>query len=134
MRNWTVWLKTWLVLISLHSFVVGICLMFIPTALFEQFGFAAIGERFFPAQGGIFHIIMAAVYLFGSRNPVRFESLILLAIGAKLTALLFLLCYFLLVDQLVVVLLSGVGDGIMCLILWLLWHNWSATQPERNVS
>lgn len=110
-------------LIALHSFVVGVCLIFLPLTLFEFFGFAAISEKFFPVQGGVFHIIMAGVYACSAFNPERCRDYIRLTIIAKFTALLFLLLFYLLIDRQLVVLLSGLGDGLMGLLVVLLYRN-----------
>ncbi|HPR89710.1 MAG TPA: hypothetical protein PL181_16990 [bacterium] len=47
-------LATFLWLIAIHSFLVGLGLIFMPYSLLEQMGYASCSERFFRAQGGVF--------------------------------------------------------------------------------
>jgi len=105
--------------IALHSLMVGIGLVIRPTVLMEVFGFGTCYERFFPTQGGIFHIVMAIGYGMAAFNPDDHYSLVRFALIVKTVAAVYLLLYYLLIDTLLIVFLSGVIDGMMAGAIWL---------------
>lgn len=122
-------------LIALHSLVTGSALIVLPPALMPLFGYGDHpGERFFQVQGGVLHLVMAAVYLLAAARPRRNRDLVLLSIGAKAAALLFLSAYYLLVDPVWVVGLSGLADGAMGLAVYLAWRPVLAARPERGMA
>jgi hypothetical protein len=111
--------------VAAHSVVVGVGLIVAYPAVLKALGFHAVEEPFFPAQGGVFHLVMATAYALPALRPDRFEPLILLAVVAKSMATLFLIGYWLLVDAIWSVLLSGVADllmGALILTVWLAWR------------
>jgi hypothetical protein len=103
--------------IALHSFVAGVLLIVLSPRDLQAFGFALVGEPFFKAQSGVLHILMAAIYVVGARDPVRHRAFILFAIAVKLTAFVFLALYYLLAGRILTVLLSGIADGLMAAAL-----------------
>ena len=108
-------------LVALHSLAVGVGLLLHPAGLLARAGYAPVGEPFFPSQGGVFHFVMAVGYALGARDPERNEALIRFAVVVKFMALAFLVAYWLAHRQLLVVLGSGLADGVMgLLILWAL--------------
>jgi hypothetical protein len=110
-------LKTFLFLVALHSFFVGIGLIAIPAKLFLEFGYNPITENFFRAQGGVFHLVMVVAYLFAMRDPIQNKMMVLFSITAKFIATIFLFTYFIFSEQIIVILLSGIGDLAMGLII-----------------
>ena len=106
-------------LMAVHSFLVGTGLIIQVPKLMELFGFHSVHEHFFPAQGGIFHIVMAFGYALAASDSVRFRCLILFFIFVKAVATLFLLFYFVFIDGILAILISGIGDGVFCVILYL---------------
>jgi hypothetical protein len=116
-------------LVAIHSLIVGLGLILHPPALFHKTGYAAIHEPFFPVQGGIFHLIMATGYALGAGRPETQRPLIPFAILVKLIATVFLLAYWLLIDRIVVVLVSGLVDGAMALAIALAYSQWRR-EPE----
>ncbi len=109
-----------LIAIGIHSIMVGIGLIIQPEPVMIFAGFNHCSERFFPTQGGIFHILMAAAYLMAAKNPLKNECLIPFTILVKGSAAVFLGIYFLMVNQIWVVLLSGILDGLMCIVvIWV---------------
>ncbi|MBD3224125.1 MAG: hypothetical protein GF313_05310 [Caldithrix sp.] len=120
MKTWKL-LRWFLFLVALHSFLTGINLIAFSSSLMEQFGFSAISEPFFKVQGGVFHLVMAVAYLFAGWHPQRNSAMVWLTITAKCIATIFLFSYYAFVDHILVVLLSGIGDGIMGLIVFVLW-------------
>lgn len=81
--------------IALHSFLVGLGLIMQPPVIMKLFGFKSCGEHFFPAQGGVFHIVMAFAYAMAAGNLQKNRALVIFSIGVKAAATVFLLIYFL---------------------------------------
>jgi len=106
-------------IMALHSFVVGAGLIIQVPKLMALFGFQPCHEHFFPAQGGVFHIVMAFGYALGAYNCVKYRCLIQFSIFVKAAATFFLLFYFVFVDRILMILISGIGDGIFCAALAL---------------
>jgi len=109
----------WLLyLVAIHSLFVGIALIIHPASVIAFFGYAPITEHFFPVQGGIFHVIMAIGYTFGARDMKKHRCLIVFAIIIKTFATIFLIIYFVFVDHILMVLLSGFADGLMAILIY----------------
>lgn len=116
--------------VCLHSLAAGLGLILSGPAGLQRYGFALAGEPFFPVQGGVFHLVMALAYAMAARNPEEGRGLILLSISAKFTALLFLLTYYLFVDTISVVALSGVADGAMGVVMLLAYRSYRNERPD----
>jgi hypothetical protein len=101
-----------LVLISLHSFTVGLMLMFFGEWAVRFAGWAGADPIFFIWQAGAFHFVLAAGYLV---EYARSRTITLLLI-AKTTAFVFLIGGSLLVETPWSVWFSGVADGAMALV------------------
>ncbi|MBN1302132.1 MAG: hypothetical protein JW995_13035 [Melioribacteraceae bacterium] len=102
-----------LVITAAHSLAVGIGLIIMPAALINFFGFAEVTERFFPSQGGVFHIVMAAGYAMAAYNSNKCDCLIQFSVFVKFCATFFLLIYFLFFLPVWLVLVSCVTDFIL---------------------
>ncbi len=111
-------------LMALHSFGVALGLIFLPTKLLLLFGFYGYSGRFFQIQAGVFHIVMAAAYLMAAYQIERSPGLIQFSIYAKTIAFIFLLTSFIFFTQGWMILLSALVDGLMALILFLLYRNY----------
>jgi hypothetical protein len=118
-----------LYLIALHSFCVGLALIIIPIPSLDFFGFTGYSGSFFKAQGGIFHIVMSIIYLIAAHDVDKFPVLIYLTLTAKFIATVFLLGYYFIFGHIWMVLVSGIGDFLMGLFVYLLWR-WHRKQPE----
>lgn len=106
-------------MVATHSFLVGISLIITPSNVFEYLGYNSCTERFFPTQGGVFHIVMAIGYAMGAIRLPKSNELVVFSIVVKFCATLFLIVYFIFVKQTWVILFSGIGDFLMGLaILW----------------
>ena len=117
-------LSTVLWLVALHSIAMGLALIAQPTLLMKLSGFSSECERFFPAQGGVFHILMAVAYVMGATDIEKYHYLIVFSIIVKALATLFLIIYCFAVEFKWIVLLSGIGDGVMGLIIFLALENY----------
>jgi len=110
-------LESWYVfLVALHSYAVGGFLLFATRWGAEFGGWGEVQPLFFARQAGIFHFVVATVYLV-DYFPHRRITLMLIA---KSFGVVFLTAMFLLTDQPWAVPLSAVGDGLMALIAWQL--------------
>jgi hypothetical protein len=115
-------LKWFLVVVALHTFAVGIVLLFAGTTVMEFFGFPPFESRFFQMQGGVFHLLVPYVYYKASRAPERYVYLIVFSAVIKLTAAVFLFSYYFLIESIVIVLLSGIidlGIGVIIAVLYV---------------
>lgn len=115
-------LRLFLILIAIHSFLVGLALIFTPSEFFTYLGYARINEKFFPTQGGIFHFVMSIAYSLAAYYLHRESGLVILTIAAKMLAMTFLLFYYLFVDQIWMILVSGLLDGLMGWVILLLYR------------
>jgi hypothetical protein len=119
-------LKFILYAIALHSFIVGLGLVIQIPGIMAWLGFGNCHEHFFPAQGGVFHIVMAIGYSLAARNPLKYQCLITFTIIVKALATVFLLSYFLLFEMIWMVLISGLTDGLMCIAVF-----WARTNHQK---
>ena len=91
-------------LVALHSFIVGVFLILFPPGLLNRFGFE-VTEKFFPTQAGVFHLVMAAIFLFS---------------------------YYFFVLDIGMVILSGAGDLLMGVILLILFIRSGLSQNNNT--
>ncbi len=117
-------LRVLLWLVAAHSAVVGLGLILQPPALLARLGFTGPGDPFFPAQGGVFHIVMAVGYALAARDIDARSSLVVFAVVVKVLATVFLVGYWLHDPRAAVVLLSGIGDGVMAVLLAAGYRSW----------
>ena len=108
-----------LFLVAFHSICVGIGLIVRPAELMQLFGFGICYERFFATQGGVFHIVMSVGYLMAAYNVDQYRSLAVFSIIVKIMATVFLFTYFIVVEKIWLVLISGISDGLMGIVIYL---------------
>lgn len=114
------YLSIFLWLIGVHSFLVGVGLIFIPPSFLSNFEFFNYTESFFQAQGGVFHIAMSIAYVTAGRDVPNSSQLIRFIIAVKLLACIFLIIYFVFMLNSWMILISGIADGVMgAVALWL---------------
>jgi len=97
-----------IVLVALHSFVIGVLLMFATNWVLDFAGWDQVSHTFFPRQSGAFHVILATGYLWEFMR-LRRISLLLLAKAAAVVFLLVLSPW----KEAWSVPFSGVLDGLM---------------------
>lgn len=95
-------------LVSLHSLGVGLALVFATSWGLAFGGFTGEGP-FFARQGGVFHLLVAAVYWMELRRHGGMDFMVL----AKGSAVVFLLASLALGAPPLMVGLSAAGDGLM---------------------
>lgn len=121
-KNSLLYLSIFLCLVAIHSLLVGVGLILLPISVIEFFGYQNCSERFFPSQGGVFHIAMAVGYAMAAYNIKRYECLIIFSIVVKFIATVFLFVYFFFVSSILLVLFSGVSDFLMGIIILILFR------------
>lgn len=107
--------KILLFLIVLHSFIVGVMLMFFAEWAVKFAGWAGADPVFFIWQAGAFHFVLAAGYVVEYRRSGSIDLLLI----AKTTAFVFLVGGSLLADTPWSVWFSGFADGAMALTAYL---------------
>ncbi len=81
-------------IIAFHSFAVGVALILQPQFLMEFSGFGQNCQRFFPVQGGVFHIVMAICYTMAALDPEGRRCMVVYSIIAKSIATFFFINLF----------------------------------------
>jgi len=112
-------LSTVLWLVAVHSIAMGLALITQPDVLMEWSGFRFEYEHFFPAQGGVFHLLMAVAYIMGAVNSNKYIYLIVFSIIVKAVATTFLLVYCFIIEFKWIILISGIGDGVMGVMIFV---------------
>ena len=103
-----------IVLVALHSIIIGIIFIAAPTWTVQFGGWERIEPVFFGRQAGAFHLVLAAGYLI---EYFRYRG-ITLVVTAKAFALVFLLACAVFDGLPWAVPVSGFGDGAMALLVW----------------
>ena len=111
-------LSTVLGLVATHSLGMGLILISQPAVLMKFAGFSPDCEHFFPAQGGVFHLLLFVVYLMGATHIEKYYYFIVFSIFVKAVATLFLTIYCFAAEFKWIIFLSGIGDGVMGLMIF----------------
>jgi len=111
--NWQRALKLIIVLISIHSFLLGIAMLFSPRVFTEFFGVASKGQFFWQSQSGIFLFILAIAYYLAYREIDRSRILVNFLVLSKALAAVFLLTHWIFFNAPDSIALAAAGDGIM---------------------
>ena len=114
-------LSFFLYLVGLHSILVGIGLIILPLSYFSLFGFDQVTEKFFPVQGGVFHIVMSIAYFLAGRDPVKNNVLVIFSIIVKLCATIFLIVFYFTISSTWMILLSAIADCFMCVTIYYMY-------------
>jgi len=112
-----------LVLVAIHTLAFGLILIAQPAVLMEFAGFNPDCDHFFPAQGGVFHLLMSVVYLMGATHIEKYHHFIVFSIFVKAVATVFLMMYCFAAEFKWIVFLSGIGDGVMGLMIFLAFQH-----------
>jgi hypothetical protein len=116
-------LRALLYLVALHSFFTGLGLVLQPEELIRWGGWGDVSQPFFAAQGGVFHILMAVLYAIAARRDEQRAVLVPYIVFVKIAAAVFLLIYYLCLQPVWLVLVSGIADAAMAAALFVLHRN-----------
>jgi hypothetical protein len=103
---------TLILLIALHSLVLGVAMLFQPAFTLKLFfSWNYQGPMFFPAQTGVFLVLLGSVYL----TAIWHREYTWFIIASKIAAVLFLISQFFLLGPAApkTVLVAAVLDGLM---------------------
>ena len=101
------------ILVAIHSFIIGVLLYVLGNKLFALFGWEPVCNRFFFHQVGVFHVVMAGIYAWEYSRYHSVTSILF----AKFTALTFLTVEYLCFTPEIPILLAGLGDGCIGVIV-----------------
>jgi uncharacterized membrane protein YwzB len=107
-----------LAVVALHSIVLGVVMLAAPFWMLANFGWEPAGTRFFPAQSGLFLLILGIVYA----AAVRDHRLVWIVVLSKAMAVVFLVGEALGGSCPPVVYVTAAIDGLMGLAVALLWR------------
>ena len=95
--------------VALHSIILGAAMLFQPTRMLGLVGWEYEGSVFFPAQSGIFLLILGGAYV----AAIWHQPFVWLLVASKATALVFLFAEYLAGNAPPIILLQAVLDGFM---------------------
>ncbi len=105
-------LRIFLLLIGIHSIVVGILLILLSNDAIEYFGIEN-ADSFFRIQAGVFHIAISVAYFMAAFNPLKNINLLIFTITVKFIATIYLLIYYFAIDKIWIIGLSAIADFMM---------------------
>jgi hypothetical protein len=109
-------------LIGLHSLIIGLAMAFRPMQILKLFGWDYTGLMFFPTQSGVFLALFGIIFL----TFIWYRSLIWFIVVVKGSAVIFLVSqkFILGPDAPYTILIAAVLDGLMgaLVITLLIWR------------
>lgn len=99
--------------VAAHSLLLGLLMLAVPLRMLALLGWSYPGSRFFPAQSGLFLLILGAVYLVALRR----RSWAWVIVGSKAAAVLFLVGEAAAGNCPPIVFATAAGDGLMGLLV-----------------
>ncbi len=117
-----------IILIALHSSMVGAMFMLLPQWTMRFAGWQGIDPIFFAYQAGIFHVVLATAYLL-EYHRYRGVSIV---ITAKIIAFVFLITATIIDPIPWAVWTSGILDGVMAVVVW--WVHRTVGSQESTLN
>jgi hypothetical protein len=111
--NVSVWLRVILLLVGVHSVMIGVTIYFFTVPFYKFFFSIDPDNYFFVKQSGLFMFLMGLFYLIPAKNIKHYKLLIALVVFSKVTAVAFLLKNAHLTPSPPVIYLAALGDGLM---------------------
>ena len=102
-------LRLVILLVGLHSVVLGVAFLLAPVRLARLAGFPELRAAFFVSQSGIFLLVLGICYLLALRD----RSLVVVILVSKTLAVLFLLTHVVFLNGPPVLWLLAAGDALM---------------------
>ena len=106
--------------VALHSLLTGLVLIVQPDAFMRWAGWGVARPSFFAAQGGVFHVLVVALYLRAARRVPERRVLVPYIVFVKTAAAVFLITYYLCVQGFPLILAAGLFDGSVAVVLTVL--------------
>jgi hypothetical protein len=107
--------KVIVLLVSVHSFAIGLTLLLIGGETFAPFGWKPDCEQFLFHQVGIFHVVLSLLYIIEYLRYKRVNSILL----AKGAAFVFLMIEYFFLTREFPLLISGLTDGCIGVVVGL---------------
>jgi hypothetical protein len=130
--NYHVLYRYLLWLFVIHTTCVAIGLIVLPGNYLIYFGLVGYQGRFFQVQAGVFHLVMGVAYLLAIYHGEKQPGLVYFAVIAKSMAFVFLLFYSIFMERSWIIILSGIGDGVMGLILLIIYRRLKQSVAQRS--
>ena len=109
----------WMILlVGIHSCVLGLAMLLAPRLILATFGFAPSASIFFPSQSGIFLLILGVCYL----RALVVPSFVWTILVSKALAVLFLLVHVAFLDAPPIIWAAAAGDAAMLAAVAVLLH------------
>jgi hypothetical protein len=115
-----------LALVALHSIVLGVVMLVWPLQVLSAFGWDFVETRFYPAQSGLFLLILGLVYA----AAIRVRPYVAIVVLSKAFAVAFLLVEASRGSCPPVVFLTAGIDAVMGLLVALAWWRARVDHPE----
>jgi hypothetical protein len=119
-------LQTLILLVGIHSSVLGAAILCAPRLVLGTFGFPTAGSMFFPSQSGIFLLIMGLCYLRSLVEPAFVWAILL----SKSLAVVFLLVHLLWSSVPPIIWVAAAGDAGMLVAVGVLLRRHGASRPS----
>jgi hypothetical protein len=113
-------LKVAVVLISIHSFLLGVAMLLFPRSFPGLFGFVSNGGPFWQSQSGVFLIVLAIAYFLAYKELDKSRLLVIYLVTSKTFAVAFLLTQFIFFHAPYAIILAAIGDGFMGALVYVL--------------
>lgn len=102
-------LQLLILLVGIHSCILGLAMLFATRLMIETLGFAGPLPLFFPSQSGIFMLILGLFYLRALAEPAFVWTILV----SKALAVAFLLVHVLFLAAPPIIWAAGAGDAAM---------------------
>ena len=120
-------------LITMHSTILGVAMLFQPSRTLIIFGWNYQGATFFPSQTGLFLLLFAGTYF----ATIWHRGLIWLIIASKTSAVVFLISEYLLLGSAapLTILVAALLDGLMAvsIVTVFIWQACTNKTPSSEV-
>ena len=118
--NFSVLLRIALLLVGVHSILLGGIIYFFTTPFYYFFFSVDPDNFFYIKQSGVFLFLSGFFYLIPVKDMKRYKPVIFLVIFAKVTAVAFLLSNAQMTPSPPMIYLAALGDGLMATAISLL--------------
>ncbi|NCO37421.1 MAG: hypothetical protein COZ06_27455 [Armatimonadetes bacterium CG_4_10_14_3_um_filter_66_18] len=102
-------LRGLILLIGVHSCLLGVGMLFVPRVMLRTFGFGEQTSLFFPSQSGVFLLIIGVLHLRALVKPSFVEVIVV----SKALAVLFLAVHAVFLGVPPIIWAAGAGDAAM---------------------